>query len=107
METTRGETTPKYLKLPPKSRSPSQGSTGAPSPPVDALNTGSPGNNSRCVSNIGNKSDCSSQDVPSPPLSDWKGRLADAQQEPSSPRFVHQLVVSLDCLSMILSFGLI
>ncbi|KAF5454018.1 hypothetical protein F2P56_023716 [Juglans regia] len=85
VETTRGETTPKYLKLPPKSRSPSQGSTGAPSPPVDALNTGSPGNNSRCASNIGNASDRSTQDVPSPPLSDWKGRLAEAQQEPSSP----------------------
>lgn len=103
MERTRGETTPKYLKLPPKSRSPSQGSTGAPSPAVDALNTGSPGNNTRCVPNIGNASDHSSQEVPSPPLSDWKGRLADAQQEPISPRFVHHLVVSLACLIMILS----
>lgn len=87
-ESTRDETTPKYLKLPPKSRSPSRGPTGAPSPTVDSLNTGSPGSNSRHVSNIGNASDQSSQDNPSPSPSDWKGRVVDAQQEPSSPRLV-------------------
>lgn len=97
VESTRDETTPKYLKLPPKSRSPSRGPTGGPSPAVDALN-GSPGSNSKCVSNIGSASDQSSQDVPSPPLNDWKGRLVDAQQEPSSPRLVHELLVSLACL---------
>ncbi|KAL4637039.1 hypothetical protein ACB092_03G051900 [Castanea dentata] len=84
-ESTRDETTPKYLKLPPKSRSPSRGPTGAPSPTVDSLNTGSPGSNSRHVSNIGNASDQSSQDNPSPSPSDWKGRVVDAQQEPGSP----------------------
>nr|XP_023905736.1 LOW QUALITY PROTEIN: mitogen-activated protein kinase kinase kinase ANP1-like [Quercus suber] len=84
-ESTRDETTPKYLKLPPKSRSPSRGPTGAPSPTVDSLNTGSPGSNSRHVSNIGNASDQSSQDNPSPPPSDWRGRVVDAQQEPNSP----------------------
>ena len=87
-ESTRDETTPKYLKLPPKSRSPSRGPTGAPSPTVDSLNTGSPGSNSRHVSNIGNASDQSSQDNPSPPPSDWRGRVVDAQQEPNSPRLV-------------------
>lgn len=101
VESTRDETTPKYLKLPPKSRSPSRGPTGGASPVVDALNTGSPGSNSKCVSNVGSASDQSSQDVPSPPLNDWKGRLVDAQQEPSSPRLVHQLMVSLACLNMI------
>lgn len=85
VESTRDETTPKYLKLPPKSRSPSRGPTGAPSPAVDSLNTGSPGSNSRRVSNIGNASDQSSQDNPSPPPNDWKGLAVDAQQEPSSP----------------------
>ncbi|XP_050274179.1 mitogen-activated protein kinase kinase kinase ANP1-like isoform X1 [Quercus robur] len=84
-ESTRDETTPKYLKLPPKSRSPSRGPTGAPSPTVDSFNTGSPGSNSRHVSNIGNASDQSSQDNPSPPPSDWRGRVVDAQQEPNSP----------------------
>ncbi|KAL0005917.1 hypothetical protein SO802_013478 [Lithocarpus litseifolius] len=84
-ESTRDETTPKYLKLPPKSRSPSRGPTGAPSPTVDSLNTGSPGSNSRHVSNIGNASDQSSQDNPSPLPSDWRGRVVDAQQEPNSP----------------------
>lgn len=98
VESTRDETTPKYLKLPPKSRSPSRGPTGGPSPAFDALNTGSPGSNSKCVSNIGSASDQSSQDVPSPPL---KNRLVDSQQEPSSPRLVHQLIVSLACLNMI------
>ncbi|XP_041022306.1 mitogen-activated protein kinase kinase kinase 2-like isoform X2 [Juglans microcarpa x Juglans regia] len=85
VKSTCDEATPKYLKLPPKSRSPSQGSTGVPSPAVDALNTGSPGSNSRCVSNNINASDHSSQDIPSSPLNDWKKRLADDQQEPSSP----------------------
>ncbi|KAK4595921.1 hypothetical protein RGQ29_014134 [Quercus rubra] len=85
-ESTRDETTPKYLKLPPKSRSPSRGPTGAPSPTVDSLNTGSPGSNSRHVSNIGNASDQVQQDNPSPPPSDWRGRVVDAQQEPNSPK---------------------
>ncbi|XP_035549297.1 mitogen-activated protein kinase kinase kinase NPK1-like isoform X1 [Juglans regia] len=85
VKSTCDEATPKYLKLPPKSRSPSQGSTGVPSPAVDALNTGSPGSNSRCVSNNINASDHSSQDIRSSPLNDWKKRLVDDQQEPSSP----------------------
>ncbi|KAG2694841.1 hypothetical protein I3843_08G159800 [Carya illinoinensis] len=85
VKSTCDEATPKYLKLPPKSRSPSQGSTGVPSPAVDALNTGSPGSNSRCVSNNINASDHSSQDIASSPLNDWKKRLVDGQQEPSSP----------------------
>ncbi|GMY21408.1 mitogen-activated protein kinase kinase kinase npk1, partial [Fagus crenata] len=64
VESTHDETTLKYLKLRPKSRSPSQGPTGAPSPAVDSLNTGSLGN-SRCALNIGYASDQSSQDNPS------------------------------------------
>ncbi|KAB1202260.1 Mitogen-activated protein kinase kinase kinase NPK1 [Morella rubra] len=85
VESARDETTPKYLKLPPKSRSPNQGSTGGPSPAIDTPNTGSAGSNSRRVSNVGNASDQSSQDIQSPPLNDPKGRVVDAKQDPSSP----------------------
>ena len=60
MESTHDEATPKYLKLRPKSRSPSRGPTGAPSPTVDSVNTGSPKSNSWHVSNIGNAIDQSS-----------------------------------------------
>lgn len=81
-------TTPRYLKLPPKSRSPSRGPIGTPSAAVDVISTGSPGSNGKRVSNICNASDQTTQDTPSPP-NDWKGRLVDGQQEPSSPRFVN------------------
>ncbi|KAM1525992.1 hypothetical protein ACFX10_010384 [Malus domestica] len=63
------EPTPRYLKLPPKSRSPSRGV-------ADALSTGSPGSNGRRVSNIGNANVQTAHDMPSPPCS---------QQEPGSP----------------------
>ncbi|GMY21521.1 mitogen-activated protein kinase kinase kinase npk1 [Fagus crenata] len=42
LESTHDEATPKYLKLRPKSRLPSRGPTGAPSPTVDSVKTGSP-----------------------------------------------------------------
>ncbi|KAM1749625.1 hypothetical protein PS2_010408 [Malus domestica] len=63
------EPTSRYLKLPPKSRSPSRGV-------ADALSTGSPGSNGRRVSNIGNANVQTAHDMPSPPCS---------QQEPGSP----------------------
>ncbi|KAM1250847.1 hypothetical protein ACFX13_034142 [Malus domestica] len=63
------ERTSRYLKLPPKSRSPSRGV-------ADALITGNPGSNARRVSNIGNANVQIAQDMPSPPRS---------QQEPGSP----------------------
>ncbi|XP_015875145.2 mitogen-activated protein kinase kinase kinase ANP1 isoform X1 [Ziziphus jujuba] len=75
VESTCDETTPRYLKLPPKSRSPSRGPMGTPSAVVDAHSTGSPGSNGKRVSNICNASDQSSQDIP----------VIDGQQEPGSP----------------------
>ncbi|TQD78365.1 hypothetical protein C1H46_036058 [Malus baccata] len=63
------EPTSRYLKLPPKSRSPSRGV-------ADALSTGSPGSNGRRVSIIGNANVQTAHDMPSPPCS---------QQEPGSP----------------------
>lgn len=74
IESKQDESTPKYLKLPPKSRSPSR-SPGNPSPALDAFGTGSPGSGSR-----GN-ADQRSQ------LNDWKGLLGDGQSEAGSPRF--------------------
>ncbi|OMO62517.1 hypothetical protein CCACVL1_22781, partial [Corchorus capsularis] len=89
IENKRDETPPNYLKLPPKSRSPSRGPMGTPSSAADAISTGSPGsNNSRRVSNIGNASDQASQENSSPQLSDRKGVLLDGQPEPSSPSVV-------------------
>ena len=73
MESKQDESTPKYLKLPPKSRSPSR-SPGNPSPALDAFGTGSPGSGSR-----GNANDQRSQ------LNDWKG--LHGQSEAGSPRF--------------------
>ncbi|KAL5538346.1 hypothetical protein UlMin_045716 [Ulmus minor] len=75
VDSTCDETTLRFLKLPPKSRSPSRGPIASPSATVDAFSTGSPGSNGR---------------TPSPALSDWKGIRDDAQQEPNSPRFVHE-----------------
>jgi len=75
IESKRDESTPTYLKLPPKSRSPSR-SPGNPSPAIDAFGTGSPASGSR-----GNANDQRSQ------LSDWKGLLVDGQSEAGSPRF--------------------
>ena len=90
IENKRDETPPNFLKLPPKSRSPSHGPIGTPSSAADAISTGSPGsNNSRRESNIGNDSDQILQDNSSPQHSDWKGLLVDGQPEPSSPRLVH------------------
>ncbi|MED6218650.1 hypothetical protein PIB30_028491 [Stylosanthes scabra] len=72
----------KFLKLPPKSRSPSR----APSTPSKAIdNTGSPGSNGRSPSTVGNANDHSSQDLPSSPLSEFKVLKVDTEQEPSSP----------------------
>ncbi|PON76393.1 Serine/threonine protein kinase [Parasponia andersonii] len=85
VESTSDETTPRYLKLPPKSRSPSRGPVGSPSAAVDSISTGSPGSNSRPVSNICIASDQTSKNSSSPPLNNLRGLLVDAQQEPNSP----------------------
>lgn len=79
------ETTPKYLKLPPKSRSPSQCSVGVPSP-SDVVSTGSPQICNNQVTGIGNASDQVLQDTPSPQPSEQKGHFIEGQQETISPR---------------------
>ncbi|CAL0308567.1 unnamed protein product [Lupinus luteus] len=70
----------KYLKLPPKSRSPSRGPSSTPSKPVDKA--GSPGSNDRSSSIIGSVNDHCSQDIPVSPLTE-RNRLS--QQDSSSP----------------------
>lgn len=88
IETTGGDLSPKYLNLPPKSRSPSRGPVGNVSAAADALSNGSPGSNGkRAASNTCHASDHQdSKDTPSPPRNDWKGLLLDGQLEPNSPR---------------------
>ncbi|KAG5232480.1 mitogen-activated protein kinase kinase kinase [Salix suchowensis] len=76
--------TPNYLKLPPKSKSPSRIPVGSPSTATDAVSTGSPGSNRR-ASNVGNASDQASEDNSSPQSNDRKGLQVDDQPETSSP----------------------
>ncbi|RDX94719.1 Mitogen-activated protein kinase kinase kinase ANP1, partial [Mucuna pruriens] len=73
----------KYLKLPPKSRSPSRVPIGSPSKAGD--NAGSPGSNGRASSTVGHVNNHSSQDIPASPINEWKGLIVDSQQQPSSP----------------------
>ncbi|TKY61498.1 Mitogen-activated protein kinase kinase kinase ANP1 [Spatholobus suberectus] len=73
----------KYLKLPPKSRSPSRVPISTPSKAVE--NGGSPGSNGRSSSTVGHVNNHSSQDIPASPLNEWKGLIVDSQQQPSSP----------------------
>ncbi|KAH8507330.1 hypothetical protein H0E87_009740 [Populus deltoides] len=81
----RDETPPNYLKLPPKSRSPSQVPAGSPSTSTDAaVSTRSPGSNKR-ASNVGNASDQASEDNSSPRSNDRKGLPLDDQPETVSP----------------------
>lgn len=74
----------KYLRLPPKSKSPSRIPFSSPSK-VDSA--GSPGSNGRSSSTVGNVNSHGSQDVPSTPINERKGVIVDSQQEPFSPRF--------------------
>jgi len=87
----RDETPPNYLKLPPKSRSPSQVPVGSPSTSTDAaVSTRSPGSNKR-ASNVGNASDQASEDNSSPRSNGRKGLPLDDQPETVNPRLVHRL----------------
>ncbi|OIW17500.1 hypothetical protein TanjilG_22612 [Lupinus angustifolius] len=70
----------KYLKLPPKSRSPSRAPSNTPSKAVD--NARSPGSNDRSSSIVGSVNDHCSQDIPVSPLTE-RNRLS--QQDSSSP----------------------
>ncbi|XP_011036786.1 PREDICTED: mitogen-activated protein kinase kinase kinase 2-like isoform X1 [Populus euphratica] len=80
----RDETPPNYLKLPPKSRSPSQVPVGSPSTSTDAVSTRSPGSNKR-ASNVGNASDQASEDNSPPWSNDRKGLPLDDQPETVYP----------------------
>lgn len=93
-ESSHDETLPNYLKLPPKSRSPSRAPVGTPSAVTDSVNTGSPGSDTRRVPNVGNANDQSSEENSSPQNNDRKGLVVDDQPESSSPRLV-LLVASL------------
>ncbi|OAY42275.1 mitogen-activated protein kinase kinase kinase NPK1 [Manihot esculenta] len=84
-ESSHDETLPNYLKLPPKSRSPSRAPVGTPSAVTDSVNTGSPGSDTRRVPNVGNANDQSSEENSSPQNNDRKGLVVDDQPESSSP----------------------
>ncbi|KAL5560770.1 hypothetical protein UlMin_036981 [Ulmus minor] len=84
------ETTLRFLKLPPKSRSPSWCPIASPSAAIDVLSTASPGSNGRRASKICGANDQILKDTPSPPLSVWKVLLDDAQQEPNNPSFLER-----------------
>ncbi|XXG79434.1 hypothetical protein AAC387_Pa09g0502 [Persea americana] len=78
------ESASNYLKLPPKSRSPSRVVNGTSTLLVDAANTASPRSCSRRVSNSG-ISVQSSREVPSPQSNEWKDLLVDTDREPETP----------------------
>ncbi|KAJ0015190.1 hypothetical protein Pint_19875 [Pistacia integerrima] len=82
------ETSPNYLKLPPKSRSPSRVPLGSPSIAVDAVTTGSPGSNGKRVPTVANTSDQASQENSSPQCNDRKGLMVDSQPESCSPSMI-------------------
>jgi hypothetical protein len=88
----------KYLKLPPKSKSPSRMPISSPSKAVD--NAGSPGSNGRSSATVGNVNSHGSQDVPASPVNERKGMVVDSQQEPFSPRFCS--IFYLLCFSYII-----
>ncbi|XP_044467441.1 mitogen-activated protein kinase kinase kinase ANP1-like isoform X2 [Mangifera indica] len=85
VERVSNETSPNYLKLPPKSRSPSRVPLGSPSVAVDAATTGSPGSNGKRVPNVANTNDHTSQENSSPQLNDRKGLVVEGQLESCSP----------------------
>ncbi|KAK1316992.1 Mitogen-activated protein kinase kinase kinase NPK1 [Acorus calamus] len=74
-------------KLPPKSKlSPSRVTSGVSGTLLDNANTGSPGNCSRRVSNIGGENSQILREIPSPQLNEWRGLIPEAEQEKTSPR---------------------
>nr|XP_043621915.1 mitogen-activated protein kinase kinase kinase ANP1-like [Erigeron canadensis] len=74
---------PNYLKLPPKSRSPSRFPLGTPLKAVDAVSNASPGSGSRRTSNVsGEENSYSPMDISSPQCN---VNGIESQQEASSP----------------------
>ncbi|CAA7053275.1 unnamed protein product [Microthlaspi erraticum] len=82
----REDTARGFLKLPPKSRSPSRGPPGgSPSRATDTANCSkSPGSGSSRELNVSNGGDEASQDGVSARVTDWRGLIVDTEQEPSS-----------------------
>ncbi|CAN1219943.1 Mitogen-activated protein kinase kinase kinase ANP1, partial [Linum perenne] len=76
---------PNYLKLPPKSKSPSRVPVKTSSPVTDAACTESPGSTGRSMANVDNANDEASKAVSSPHIDEQKGLFVDAQSESSSP----------------------
>lgn len=90
-EKNRDEISSNYLKLPPKSRSPSRVPIGTSPAAVDAINTPSPGSSNRRISDVGNATEQTSPEIPTSQLNDRKGLLVDVEQQPISPRLVQDL----------------
>jgi hypothetical protein len=79
----REDTARGFLKLPPKSRSPSRGPLGgSPSRATDATSCSkSPGSGGSRELNINNGGDEASQDGVSARVTDWRGLVVDTKQE--------------------------
>ncbi|KAJ8755645.1 hypothetical protein K2173_022240 [Erythroxylum novogranatense] len=82
------ETSPNYLKLPPKGRSPGRIPIGTPPVASDIVSSGSPGINSRHSPNVGHVDEQASDETSSPQGNDHKGLLVEDCPESSSPRLV-------------------
>ncbi|KAI3752446.1 hypothetical protein L2E82_24479 [Cichorium intybus] len=85
-ETSTNGSSPNYLKLPPKSRSPNRFPLGTPYKAVDGVSNGSPGSGSRRTSNVSGgdeSSHHSPMDLSSPQCNDITG--AESQQPNTSP----------------------
>ncbi|XP_047315818.1 mitogen-activated protein kinase kinase kinase NPK1-like [Impatiens glandulifera] len=71
---------PSYLKLPPKSKSPNRAPNGSPSGAVDCTNSASPGSCDRRLSNASSTCNQPFAETPSP-------KKSDVEQEPNSSSF--------------------
>lgn len=91
----REETARGFLKLPPKSRSPSRGPLGdSPSRAADTTSCSkSPGSGSSRELNINNGGDEASQDGVSARVTDWRGLVVDTERELSQRLVAQELIL--------------
>lgn len=88
-EVTAEESTPRFLKLPPKTRSPSR----TPSSGVDVVVAeASPGSGSRRISHIGIACNENHQPNSSPQTNDQNSCIGDSQKDQTSPMLVKLLI---------------